>query len=73
MTPGKRKAIIREILADSREYDADTIHIDLAGLVTAKKDPDKVPGLPREAFLGRYLIGHYNDLITKDGQRREGW
>lgn len=64
------RATIRSIIADSTEYDANTMRIGRDGEVTALKDADKT-------FAGnsgqRYLVGHVSDMVTPAGERREGF
>ena len=62
------RSAVRTIIADSREYDAETVRIGRDGTVTALKDADKT-------FAGndpvRYLVGHVSDMVDVAGLRRE--
>ena len=64
------RATIRTIIDDSRDYDVSTLVISRDGSVSAKKDADKT-------YAGydsvRYLVGHVQEMVDANGNRREGW
>lgn len=66
----KVRATVRQIVADSREFDADTVRIGRDGSVSALKAANKT-------FAGdngtRFLVGYVADMVTVDGARQEGW
>jgi L-serine deaminase len=55
---------VRQLLADSASYDADTMIISRDGAVSALKDANKT-------YAGhdpvRYLVGHVADMVPQDG------
>lgn len=63
------RAALRQVLANSREYDATTLRVGRDGAVTALKDADKTyAGNDRT----RYLVGYAADMVTQDGTVVEG-
>jgi hypothetical protein len=64
------RAAVRQVLSNSREYDASTLRISRDGVVSALKDADKT-------FAGndrrRYVVGHVDEIVDKDGSIREGY
>lgn len=65
-----RREAARTVLANSREYDADTMIISRDGMVTALKDADKTYNGPETI---RYNVAHIDDMVTADGAIREGY
>lgn len=69
ITPNMRTTM-RNILEDSRQYDASSMRIGRDGRVTARKDADKTfNGKPAH----RYFIGYVTDMVTTDGHRVAGY
>jgi hypothetical protein len=65
-----RRAAARTVLANSSQYDAETMVITREGMVTAIKDADKTYNAPETI---RYDVAHIDDMVTADGAIREGY
>ena len=65
-----RRAVARSVLASSNQYDADTMVITRAGMVTAFRDADKIASAPKTI---RYDVGHIDDMVAADGSICDGY
>ena len=59
-----RRAAAKTVLANSSQYDANTMIITRDGVVTALKDADKTYNAPETM---RYAVAHIDDMVTADG------
>ena len=68
ITKARRNAA-HTVLVNSGVWDASTMHITRDGMVTAKKDADKTNASENT----RYNVASLDDLVTENGEIREGF
>ncbi len=63
------RTAIRRVLDNSTQWDGSSLQVTADGTVTAKTDGDKTGSLD----WNRYSIAHWKDMVTAEGEVREGY